>query len=100
MRISDWSSDVCSADLDEISGAGRAQPGELFGSGDRRWRRGAVAIALAVGTKDRKSVVSGKGVSVRVALGGRRLIKKKIHASTTHFAPSSKRTSKDSTTYI
>src|SRR3546814_19932596 len=27
--------------------------------------------------KDRKSVVSGKSVSVRVALGGRRLIKKK-----------------------
>src|SRR3546814_16204524 len=28
-------------------------------------------------TKDRKSVVSGKGVSVRVDLGGRRIIKKK-----------------------
>src|SRR3546814_15439122 len=29
---------------------------------------------------DRKSVVSGKSVSVRVALGGRRNIKKKTHA--------------------
>src|SRR3546814_19285211 len=28
---------------------------------------------------DRKSVVSGKSVSVRVDLGGRRVIKKKIH---------------------
>src|SRR3546814_19101076 len=29
--------------------------------------------------RDRKSVVSGKGVSVRVDLGGRRIIKKKKH---------------------
>src|SRR3546814_15269347 len=31
---------------------------------------------LACGVSDRKSVVAGKGVSVRVALGGGRLIKK------------------------
>src|SRR3546814_12153284 len=30
------------------------------------------------GSGDRKSVVSGKSVSVRVALGGRRIIKKKM----------------------
>src|SRR3546814_17561394 len=32
---------------------------------------------LAVGALDRKSVVSGQSVSVRVDLGGRRIIKKK-----------------------
>src|SRR3546814_14954446 len=32
---------------------------------------------------DRKSVVSGKSVSVRVDLGGRRIIKKKTHTATT-----------------
>src|SRR3546814_11877983 len=40
-------------DLAELAGAGQAQPA------------------------DRKSVVSGKSVSVRVDLGGRRIIKKK-----------------------
>src|SRR3546814_18122216 len=33
--------------------------------------------APVVGTQDRKSVVSGKSVSVRVDLGGRRILKKK-----------------------
>src|SRR3546814_18283578 len=37
-------------------------------------RRGAPAMG---GMADRKSVVSGKSVSVRVALGGRRIINKK-----------------------
>src|SRR3546814_19177937 len=32
--------------------------------------------------KDRKSVVEGKSVSVRVDLGGRRILKKKTHNST------------------
>src|SRR3546814_18791662 len=32
---------------------------------------------IAIGSLDRKSVVSGKSVSVRVDLGGRRIIKKK-----------------------
>src|SRR3546814_11061881 len=35
------------------------------------------ALARPVLVRDRKSVVSGKSVSVRVALGGRRIIKKK-----------------------
>src|SRR3546814_8027633 len=43
----------------------------LIGSRDR----GAVPLA-----RDRKSVVKGKSVSVRVDLGGRRLIKKKTHS--------------------
>src|SRR3546814_16060169 len=33
--------------------------------------------ALVIGLLDRKSVVAGKSVSVRVDLGGRRIIKKK-----------------------
>src|SRR3546814_11713630 len=77
MRISDWSSDVCSSDLGV----------EGLRVGDR------VAYALHYGSygqfmalpawkavripEDRKSVVSGKSVSVRVDLGGRRLLKKK-----------------------
>src|SRR3546814_20244574 len=38
---------------------------------------GRVKHSGAITTGDRKSVVSGKSVSVRVGLGGRRLIKKK-----------------------
>src|SRR3546814_20494041 len=99
MRISDWSSDVCSSDL--------------IGSGPTNSMRGAAfltgienAIVMDVGGttcdigvlakgfprestlsidiggvrtnfRDRKSVVSGKSVSVRVDLGGRRIITKK-----------------------
>src|SRR3546814_15577731 len=97
MRISDWSSDVCSSDL---SVAGRyADAGvtierrdqwpaaELLGEADavvvdQPEVRAATLDALARGsavllTIDRKSVVYGKRVSVRVDLGGRRHIKKK-----------------------
>src|SRR3546814_20231717 len=102
MRISDWSSDVCSSDLpvapDHVAeflsrARGRAECGSDVGrrlavdeAGDRR-RRGAdggrqsgTAAAMADQLLDarpggdRKSVVSGKSVSVRVELGGRRLI--------------------------
>src|SRR3546814_13135884 len=38
---------------------------------------GAASPAAALAGKDRKSVVSGKSVSVRLDLGGRRSIKKK-----------------------
>src|SRR3546814_12161783 len=78
MRISDWSSDVCSSDLQvreerldqdllarEV--VEQAALGDAGGVGDR----------LDRGAADRKSVVSGKSVSVRVDLGGRRIIKKK-----------------------
>src|SRR3546814_16322380 len=37
----------------------------------------AIAVGAQPRTGDRKSVVSGKSVSVRVDLGGRRIIKKK-----------------------
>src|SRR3546814_8550174 len=65
--------------LSETEGAGGALPrGVVGGARDtaesgrhRRCRRGFLAEA------DRKSVVSGKSVSVRVDLGGRRIITKK-----------------------
>src|SRR3546814_19240310 len=94
MRISDWSSDVCSSDLPaarEAEGmragqqrkAGRAAGKLLFpyrylvrdhGAGERDDQRGRLVREFF---RDRKRVVSGKRVSVRVDLGGRRIIKKK-----------------------
>src|SRR3546814_17838875 len=81
MRISDWSSDVCSSDLgrgDRVPAAGRrdrhragARPAQA-GAGQGQGRGGKDRAQA-----DRKSVVSGKSVSVRVDLGGRRIIKKK-----------------------
>src|SRR3546814_15678756 len=110
MRISDWSSDVCSSDLREIS-AGffvsmrrrQRYAGLRRDRGAVRVRAGAFEIPLrgddAAGVRrhvdacaerhrctnrdvDRKSVVSGKSVSVRVDLGGRRIIKKKTQTNT------------------
>src|SRR3546814_11783211 len=98
MRISDWSSDVCSSDLVEggepaaqhvietLVGARtveRPEIGDLLDDADQR------DVARRIGTDmagvarieiapDRKSVVLGKRVSVRVDLGGRRIINKKI----------------------
>src|SRR3546814_12902779 len=107
MRISDWSSDVCSSDLDaveigqadDVARIDQVRVGDLrVGLPDLRpqpWMlqelardvpRGVAAhddIGIGVIATDalchgdRKSVVSGKSVSVRVALGGRRIIKKK-----------------------
>src|SRR3546814_12557772 len=100
MRISDWSSDVCSSDrwwlhhsLKGLSAALEDKGAPLLllrgkcdevlaelarETGIRRvhavqhhepwWRRAEA--------RDRKSVVSGKSVSVRVDIGGRRIIKK------------------------
>src|SRR3546814_19715985 len=111
MRISDWSSDVCSSDLRDlgaaiaglghevrIGGAGlrdvraphHQEPGivpvgafgnvGLFAPGLRAGGR-QVAIPVVETHADRKSVVEGKSVSVRVDLGGRRSIKKKTNKS-------------------
>src|SRR3546814_14472139 len=115
MRISDWSSDVCSSDLPSVARERqqvradeqhprlrlRQHRGELRGSQARvegvahrahphdaipsldmslrvpRKRRDAVARPDADRGEDRKSGGEGKSVSVRVALGGRRIIKKK-----------------------
>src|SRR3546814_12873203 len=101
MRISDWSSDVCSSDLIDPAKARTPTRDELRQlersvvlrneNRDLRtlrshildlpaenthveiWRCGNEAGDLA----DRKSVVEGKSVSVRVDLGSRCIIKKK-----------------------
>src|SRR3546814_19751186 len=93
MRISDWSSDVCSSDLHKWRGGHMDMQGGGFGAGDLtaaqhvRLAGGGVAAPVApvanhhrdelmIG-EDRKSVVEGKSVSERVALGGRRINKQK-----------------------
>src|SRR3546814_14577601 len=91
MRISDWSSDVCSSDLIVVrpprhraSGRrpARDQPRpDLRARGaaalDRAPHRPGPADPLRRRRPDRKSVVLGKSVTVRVDLGGRRIIKNK-----------------------
>src|SRR3546814_17802643 len=92
MRISDWSSDVCSSDLG-TGGARHQQHGEderalaaveVTEMPEHDAADGPHDEADAIGREtrqddrqDRKSVVEGKSVSVRVDLGGRRIIKKK-----------------------
>src|SRR3546814_15465068 len=103
MRISDWSSDVCSSDL----WPGEQEPSRsLAATPERRTRiclpsspnseqrnvspsvmeatvqANAPAcfssvLSAEAAEQDRKSVVQGKRVSVRVDLGGRRYIKQK-----------------------
>src|SRR3546814_19092589 len=107
MRISDWSSDVCSSDLqaavwvmqkegiDQAFGVPGAAINPFYSAmqkqgtikhilarhvegaphmaeGYTRAKPGNIGVALA--TSERKSVVSGKRVSVRVDLGGRRML--------------------------
>src|SRR3546814_20799905 len=102
MRISDWSSDVCSSDLTHgrrhaLEVAHRAQANvevQLLAQSDVQ---GTDAPAhgcgqrpldghdvVAHGIQDRKSVLEGKSVSLRVDLGGRRKIKKKKHKKKTN----------------
>src|SRR3546814_13201133 len=102
MRISDWSSDVCSSDLDPeqaVVAVGDLRPLEDDGprdlrEGQRQHREVDAGETHAEPTdherqqpraegrkkqgqfEDRKSVVEGKSVSVRVDLGGSRIIKK------------------------
>src|SRR3546814_16862994 len=98
MRISDWSSDVCSSDLLQmLDGAravlrpiGRDRPRSARSDPGQHGRRCSGehdlrSMAPAPGQRgehgdrrgDRTSVVSGKSVSVRVDLCGRRTIQKK-----------------------
>src|SRR3546814_3764167 len=124
MRISDWSSDVCSSDLgaelwaksqlelveteDEefidfllfvvkegtsvpvivVNGEGNIQATKDLDS-TRTFKQQPAGTALSSGKslkydpdyfrqQDRKSVVEGKSVTVRVDLGGRRIIKKQM----------------------
>src|SRR3546814_8460519 len=97
MRISDWSSDVCSSDLEQADSGHRVRepvPGRHRAQVQRRHlqqRRADLEPHLllelpgAEGRRQadrrpgaRKSVVEGKGVSVRVDTGGSSIIKKKI----------------------
>src|SRR3546814_16448956 len=89
MRISDWSSDVCSSDL-RMRPPRRSRQADQLGSPrlrNGRIRRERAPSALPrLATRpmrpshpsDRQSVVSGKSVSVRLDLGGRRFITKNI----------------------
>src|SRR3546814_17326735 len=106
MRISDWSSDVCSSDLERlaIANRGHAAAGERLlplrhldqavcrravkqRAGEFLARRAWGFLrhliecydgaARGKGKRGRKSVVWGKCVSGRVAFGGRRISKKK-----------------------
>src|SRR3546814_19820256 len=80
MRISDWSSDVCSSDLNS-SGLRlcSATGAMMICRMSARVRAGDPMRPSSTNSADRKSVVKGKSVSVRVDLGGRRNIKKNIH---------------------
>src|SRR3546814_10274101 len=97
MRISDWSSDVCSSDLDRQcrgaflrlhivadDGIGRrAAAGLADTDTDPRDQQlpeiPGAAAHHGERAPDRKSDVEGKSVSVRVDHGGSRIIKKKTH---------------------
>src|SRR3546814_20162181 len=80
MRISDWSSDVCSSDLSlrfRLAREAKAVPATsaAFAEHAAEAASNALKSALPKGAaQDRKSVVEGKSVSVRVDLGGRRII--------------------------
>src|SRR3546814_18993817 len=97
MRISDWSSDVCSSDLfdhrrrvvvnalpeqDDAIG-GRRRLGKQVDCGEDhilpcrgQFMQNPAKQQQGIGL-DRKSVVSGKSVSVRVCTGSRRLVTQK-----------------------
>src|SRR3546814_21011267 len=108
MRISDWSSDVCSSDLTGeqfwlfVFGVNHCSKTHLFSftrffglwcddsttssrAADQKWHAAHKCDgpqhnkhnSTEFGAGDRKSVVSGKSVSVRVDIGGSRLINKK-----------------------
>src|SRR3546814_20117839 len=113
MRISDWSSYVCSSDLTEVGimespDVARAVVERLGLATDPEFRPKPGLLAKLAGTEitpelaanpveataeelrkhldvarsDRKSVVEGKSVSVRVTLGGRGDFKKKKRKKT------------------
>src|SRR3546814_14038510 len=98
LRISDWSSDLCSSDL-LFEAATRKPDEDGNGGGHRASLVDDVLMAVVemVHTSgepitrdmvharlDRKSVVLGKSVSVRVDLGGRSIITKQKAPRDTH----------------
>src|SRR3546814_11646290 len=99
MRISDWSSDVCSSDLPHRTAPGGkpympwhdstmilAGPvgNALADLGNERWQRATKKPLRDLTGKgenwpgERKSVVRGKSEAARVELGGRRIIKENM----------------------
>src|SRR3546814_11479668 len=99
MRISDWSSDVCSSDLigrDQQVRAGQPGLAGLIAQHPPNLFREGEGVAPETGLshplgrrhqrklgrpRDRKSVVEGKSVAVRGTLGGRRILIKKKRKS-------------------
>src|SRR3546814_2507821 len=87
MPISDWSSDVCSSDLLSHPAlqcfvANSARDADILAPGEKDVHLDDVVEPHAAGPQgvqhvDRTCVVWGKSVSVRVDLGGRRILKKK-----------------------
>src|SRR3546814_4451300 len=88
VRISDWSSDVCSSDLYIKRGGYEAlrkilssgmKPEDVIAEVKASGLRGRGGAGFPTGLKWSRSEERrvGKGVSVRVDLGGRRIIKKK-----------------------
>src|SRR3546814_14395714 len=63
----------------EVAGAGRFPVSRPIPTRRRLCLVDAASLRRARPAPDRKSVVAGKSVSVRVDLGGRRIIKKKTH---------------------
>src|SRR3546814_10520061 len=70
MRSSDWSSDVCSSDLDEAGGARRVGGAEAVGGADGGQRRRVVVNqqGRAVGGRDRLCAFGGN--ILRPEIGG------------------------------
>src|SRR3546814_13428903 len=101
MRISDWSSDVCSSDLASVLQErlkpllqGRTPSPRASTSWQRRRRTSSLPLHSRMERRQRWMVCTrvsvrseerrvGKDVSVRVDLGGRRIIKKKKADKTT-----------------
>src|SRR3546814_16708418 len=91
MRISDWSSDVCSSDLPRLPQRGKPRNHKIDPPIRRRCRRPAAFVRdpvfIAQGRRNAKigrASCRERVLSVRVDLGGRRIIKKKkTHINTT-----------------
>src|SRR3546814_17949098 len=104
LRISDWSSDVCSSDLGDVAaprrqGARRRGHDALAQHDLARARldearKQAQRRGLDAARGDRKSGGKGKSVSGRVDLGGRRIIKKKNMKKLQRHKPDKKRKQK------